>query len=193
MDCEPEAKDQPLTSGRCPTHYRIYRALVIEEKARTRTSKLIVNDRMNRIFAQPVKNIETIAEFKKSMTPANEIEAKKVIKEKETELDKWFAHVATFIKADPYCENCGEEIPERYYKHASAHILPKSIFISVMTHPLNWLKLGASCGCHHEFDSSLDKACEMKIWPKAVDRFRTFEPLILETHKHLDLFKSKIK
>jgi hypothetical protein len=193
VDCEEGAKDQPLTAGRCPTHYRIFRSLVSEEKSRTRSSKLIVNERMNRIFAQPIpSSIETIKEFKKNMSPAIPESVKHEAKENKSELDKWFEHVATFIKADPFCENCGEAIPEKYYKHASAHIFPKSIFASVMTHPLNWLKLGASCGCHHEFDSSIDNACQMKIWPKAVERFKTFESLITENHKYLDLFKSKI-
>lgn len=195
VDCHPEAKDQPLTAGRCPNHYKIYRSLVNEEKSRTRSSKLIINERTNRIFGQPIpSSIETIQEFKKGMTKPKESEAThKAEKQIKTELDKWFAEIATFIKVDPFCDNCGEPIPEKYYKHASAHILPKSIFISVMTHPLNWLKLGATCGCHHEFDSSVESASKMKIFGKAVERFKTFEHLITEKHKHLDLFKSKIK
>jgi len=107
-------------------------------------------------------------------------------------LKKWFDYVATVIKADPHCWNCGEFIPEQYYRHASAHIFPKSIFISVATHPFNFLVLGAGCGCHSEFDSSIDNACKMIVWNKAVIRFNSFEKLITETHKYLDLFKSRI-
>lgn len=193
VDCEPNAKDQPLTAGRCPMHYKIYRSLVSEEKSRTRTSKLIVNERTNRIFGQPIpSSIETIQDFKKGMTPVKESETKTVEKEKKTELEKWFDYVATIIRATPFCMNCGEPIDEKYFKHASAHILPKSIFLSVSTHPMNFLVLGASCGCHPEFDHDLDKASEMKIFPLAVERFKTFEHLILEKHKHLELFKAKI-
>jgi len=108
------------------------------------------------------------------------------------ELDKWFDYVATVIKANPHCWNCGEFIPEQYYRHASAHIFPKAHFESVKTHPLNFLILGAGCGCHHEFDSSIDAACEMKVWPTAVLRFIAFENNITETHKYLGLFKSKL-
>ncbi len=125
-------------------------------------------------------------------------------KQSNTELDRWFAMVATFIKANPHCWNCGEFIPDmttkdgklvptdRFYRAASAHIFPKSLFQSVATHPLNFLILGAGCGCHHEFDSSIDKACEMKVWPTSVLRFIKFEENITETHKYLDLFKSKL-
>jgi len=77
----------------------------------------------------------------------------------KTELDKWFEYVAIVIKAKPNCWNCGEYIPEQYYRHASAHIFPKAHFESVKIHPLNFLVLGASCGCHHEFDDSIDKVC----------------------------------
>lgn len=116
----------------------------------------------------------------------------KELVQNKTELDRWFAYVATVIKSNPHCWNCGEFIPEQYYRHASAHIFPKAHFDSVKTHPLNFLVLGAGCGCHSEFDSSIDKASQMKIWGMAVSRFEKFKDSITETHKYLDLFKNKI-
>ncbi len=110
----------------------------------------------------------------------------------KTELDKWFDYVATVIKSDPHCWNCGEFIPEQYYRHASAHIFPKAHFESIKTHPLNFLILGAGCGCHHDFDDSVDKACKMTVWKLAVTRYNSFKDKITETHKYHDLFKSKI-
>jgi len=109
------------------------------------------------------------------------------------DLGRWFEYVATIIKAKPHCWNCGEFIPEQFYRHASAHIFPKAHFDSVKTHPLNFLILGAGCGCHAEFDSSIDKACKMQVWPTAILRFTAFESKITETHKYLDLFKSKFR
>ncbi len=116
----------------------------------------------------------------------------KELVQNKTELDRWFAYVATIIKANPHCWNCGEFIPEQYYRHASAHIFPKAHFLSVSVNPLNFLVLGAGCGCHSKFDSSIDKAANMKVWGMAVNRFKSFENNITETHKYLDLFKSKI-
>jgi len=110
-----------------------------------------------------------------------------------SELDKWFEYVATIIASNPYCWECGEQIPSFYYRHASAHIFPKSIFESVSTHPFNFLVLGASCGCHGKFDSSIDNAKSMKVWDKAVSRFLVFEAQIKESHKYLDLFKNNLE
>lgn len=116
----------------------------------------------------------------------------KLLVQNKTELDRWFAYVATVIKSNPHCWGCGEFIPEQYYRHASAHIFPKALFPSIATHPLNFLVLSAGCGCHSEFDSSIEKAANMRVWGMAVDRFKKFESQITETHKYLDLFKSKI-
>lgn len=107
-------------------------------------------------------------------------------------LNQWFEFVATSIRADPYCWECRTYIPESFYRHASAHIIPKSIFPSVAIHPLNFIILGASCGCHSKYDSSIENACKMRIWKIATGRFLLFENKIIETHKYLDLFKSKI-
>jgi alpha-L-fucosidase len=108
-------------------------------------------------------------------------------------LEEWFKNVAKEIDKKPYCWNCGEWISPKYYRHASAHIFPKAHFFSVSINPNNYLVLGAGCGCHSEFDSSIEKACKMPVWKIAVERFRLFEPYIKERHKYLELFKSNIK
>lgn len=126
------------------------------------------------------------------------------VKDEEKEMEKWFAYVATVIKQDPHCWNCGEFIPDtvqvqgkqvptnKFYRAASAHIVPKGIFESVKAHPLNFMVLGSGCGCHDEYDHNLDKACKMPVWKLMVPRFRLIESKITETHKWLDLFKQKI-
>jgi len=106
-------------------------------------------------------------------------------------LAQWFKTVANEIEKHPYCWNCGEWISPKYYRHASAHIFPKAHFFSVSTNPHNFLVLGAGCGCHSEFDSSVEKACKMPVWGKAVERFKLFEHEIKERHKYLDLFKKQ--
>ena len=167
LDCSPSDKEQPLIAGRCQSHYRIHRSKVNGEKKLARG-----------VVPQPATKPDR-----------KQGEGKK---EKDPLLSKWFEYVATVIRANPYCMNCGEWIAPNYYRHASAHILPKSLFPSVATHPMNFLVLGAGCGCHAEFDHSIDKASAMRVWPLAVERFKRFEHLVLEKHKYLDLFKSKI-
>lgn len=108
------------------------------------------------------------------------------------ELDKWFELVASVIKANPKCWECGAFIPPKYYKAASAHILKKSKFTSVKYHPLNFLILGGICGCHNKSET-ISTFATMKVWGIAVKRFLQFEHLIKETdEKDLFTFKSFI-
>jgi len=106
-----------------------------------------------------------------------------------SELDLWFDDIADrIIKLYPFCWNCGERIPDKYFRAATAHIFPKSIFDSVKTNPYNYIVVGAGCGCHNE-THTLYTFSKMKVWQQAVERFKKFEHLIIEKHKYLDEFK----
>mgnify|MGYP001575937723 CR=1 FL=1 len=106
-------------------------------------------------------------------------------------LELWFAKIAAEIRQNPRCWECNSWIAPEFYRHASAHIFMKSIFPSVATHPLNYLILGATCGCHDK-THRLDTFCKMGIWKEAVDRFKEFEPCITETHKYLNTFRQLV-
>ena len=98
------------------------------------------------------------------------------------ELDKWFADIQHKYWGSnfnfPYpCMECGTLIPVKFARHATAHLLPKKIFKSVATHPLNYLILGASCGCHYKTDR-VDKFIQMKVWDKAAENIRAMMPLL---------------
>lgn len=107
---------------------------------------------------------------------------------KQSELQQWFANIERIIARNPYCMECKTYIPSAYYHHATAHIFPKSIFESVATHPMNYLILGAGCGCHDK-THRLDTFSDMKCWTEAVRRFRLFEKSITEKHKYLNAFR----
>ncbi len=103
------------------------------------------------------------------------------------ELELWFENAKRELAKNPYCQECGKYISDRFYRHATAHIFPKSLFPSVATHPMNKLFLGAGCGCHDK-THRLDTFSDMKIFREAVRRFRLFEKSITEKHKYLDTF-----
>lgn len=103
------------------------------------------------------------------------------------ELEEWYKARAFDISHHPYCMETGEFIPKKYYRHATAHILPKSIFPSVATHPNNFLILSASSGAHSKFDNG--GASEMKVFEEAKRRFNTFKHLVKEKHKLLNIFQ----
>ncbi len=95
------------------------------------------------------------------------------------ELDKWFFDIQKkeFGAHFTYCMECGERVYREYARHATAHLLPKKIFKSVATHELNYLILGAGCGCH-EKTHTVSKFITMKIFPEAARRIKEMMPLL---------------
>ena len=111
---------------------------------------------------------------------------------KRVDLERWFISISKEISKKPYCWECGAFISNRFYRHATAHIFPKTIFKSVSTNPMNYLILGAGCGCH-EKTHRLDNFSKMKIFSEAVRRFMIFQKEIQENHKYKTIFESYIK
>lgn len=141
--------------------------------------------RQNHINAgRPLKEKKSYSIPKKS--------AKRAAKEKEQkaagqskpasklELDVWFSVIAnkhSIAGAFCHCMECNALIPPKFIRHATAHLLPKKLFKSVATHPLNYLILGAGCGCHYHTDR-VDKFVQMKCWPEAARRIKEMIPLL---------------
>lgn len=114
-----------------------------------------------------------------------------------TDQEQWFED--RMKESEPVCAECGFRadwllLPEykKIWRACQAHILPKKkgAFPSVATHPLNHMVLfpswgGHLCGHHGEYDSSWFNATTMKVWPKAVERFKQFESAIAEKERRL--------
>lgn len=102
----------------------------------------------------------------------------------ETELQKWYSRIMK--KEDAVCWETGEKLNknDKIGWHGSiAHVLPKSVFPSVATHPLNYMILSMWNGSHANYDSSWAKAQSMKIWPIARDRIVMMEPDLTEEER----------
>lgn len=129
-----------------------------------------------------------LAEKKKYTIPKISEKRKKKIAEQKAapevakeNLEKWYSDIA-FKHSIPglggcRCMECGEWIPEHYIRHATAHLLSKKLFKSVATHELNYLILGAGCGCH-EKSHRIDKFVTLKMWPEAARRIKIMMPLL---------------
>lgn len=97
------------------------------------------------------------------------------------ELDVWFSGIekkhSLPVQGGSHCMECGYYIPAMFMRHATAHLLPKKLFKSMATHELNYLILGAGCGCHAMTDR-VDKFVQMKCWPEAARRIKIMLPLL---------------
>lgn len=123
--------------------------------------------------------------------------AKKLAQEKEnkrsggkSELQKWYDKIMK--TEDKQCWNCGQSLSNYNNEdwHACiAHVIPKSTFPSVSTHPLNYMILGKWCNCHGTYDSNWEAAQKMPIFKEALDRFIMISPDIRETHKLPSVFQ----
>jgi len=119
--------------------------------------------------------------------------AKKLAREKaekeqrgdaKTELQAWYENI--MATEEPVCWETGERIDKNDklgWMGSIAHILPKKLFKSVATHPLNYVILKMWGGTHDRYDKSWKDASQMKVWPVVVERFLQFEQEIAASER----------
>ncbi len=118
--------------------------------------------------------------IRKIAVTEQDAELAKKVANKHKELDIWFQAIQKKHSdggTGTHCWECGSWIPEKYMRHATAHLLPKKNFDSVKTHELNYLILGAGCGCHAKTDR-LDQFVKMRVWGEAARRIKIMMPLL---------------
>lgn len=128
---------------------------------------------------------------KKERKPIAKKSAKKIAEEKavkveweDTELQKWYA--AIMEREEGRCWETGERINKEDkfgWQGSIAHVLPKSLFPSVATHPLNYMILKMWGGTHGNYDASWERAAKMKVWPHAVKIINILYPLLTPEEK----------
>ena len=130
---------------------------------------------------------------KKEKKPIAKKSAKKIANEKKerellngdsTELQKWYANIMR--KEEGRCWETRERIDKNDtlgWHGSIAHILPKSDFPSVETHPMNYMILKMWGGAHGQYDSSWENASKMKVWGHACKVFNILYPLLSQEEK----------
>lgn len=121
------------------------------------------------------KKIKQEAEEKRVETQAKELNPGK-----GAELTRWFEDRRKEMTGR--CRHCGNiscKQNDEYYKFSIAHILPKRIFHSVATHPLNWIEL---CfwenSCHTNFDNNTLDLIDLNCFDLIIERFVAMYPSI---------------
>ena len=105
-------------------------------------------------------------------------EAKEIKLAGGSEMDRWFNDRREEMYG--FCLHCGGascKHNDKYFKFSIAHILPKNIFKSVKTHPLNWIEL---CfwdkSCHTNFDNKTLDITELNCFNEVIERFVAMYP-----------------
>lgn len=129
---------------------------------------------------------------KKEKKAIPKVSKKKAAEQKETkalgedsDLRKWYASIMQ--KEDGKCWETGERINKKDtlgWHGSIAHILPKSLFPSVASHPLNYMILSMWNGSHANYDNSWERAAKMKVWGYALKTIlNTLYPLLTPEEK----------
>lgn len=126
----------------------------------------------------------------------NEKEQTNTIGKEPTELQKWYSGIMESESGK--CWETGASInknDKRGWHGSICHVLPKSLFPSVATHPMNYMILKMWGGTHGQYDSSWENAAKMKIWTYACKIFNILYPLLTreEKSKLPDIILQEIK
>jgi hypothetical protein len=99
-------------------------------------------------------------------------------KGKKTPLQEWYDTIME--RETPYCWETDiyiNKLDTDWWHGSIAHVLPKKLFKSVATHPMNFLVLNM-WDAHKKYDKDWYSASKMKVWPEAVKRFIIMYPNI---------------
>lgn len=96
------------------------------------------------------------------------------------ELKRWFEERRKELTGQ--CAHCGGHScrdNDQYWKFSIAHILPKNIFKSVATHPLNFIELCFfNNSCHTNYDNKTLDIMELNCFDLVIQRFVAMYPAI---------------
>src|ERR1700761_316449 len=127
--------------------------------------------RINRVSA---KTLERRAK------EAAEVENGKALTSAGADCERWFEDRRKELTG--VCAHCGGRSckdSDQYWKFSIAHILPKNIFHSVKTHPLNYIELCFfNNSCHTNFDNKTLDVMDLNCFDTVIERFVSMYPAI---------------
>ena len=111
---------------------------------------------------------------------SDEIEKGKELTTGGADLKRWFEDRRKELTGR--CAHCGGRSckdSDQYWKFSIAHILPKNIFKSVATHPLNYIELCFfNNSCHTNFDNKTLDIMDLNCFDTVIQRFVAIYPAI---------------
>lgn len=115
--------------------------------------------------------------------------------EERKDFPKFFQDAIEKLKLIPICQNCGCRISADYLpSHNIGHVLKKSFYKSVSTHPDNYVFLCSSKdtegrNCHGYFDDNIKDRPNMPVYPIAKEKYLKFRDEVLEFGNERTIFE----
>lgn len=115
-------------------------------------------------------------------------------KEDRKDFRDFFKKAIEELERNPFCQNCGGEIKTFLHPvNNVAHILKKSKYKSVSTHPENYIFLCSDkdevFSCHERFDNKISERKNMECFKLAYIKFKKFEDQVLESGIERTIFE----
>lgn len=138
-----------------------------------------------------IKKVYKLAKKSKKKL-AQEAEEKRLRKDDDTLMEKWFKARRKELTGTCQC-GCGKPSQKKddtYFRGSCCHIFPKTTFESVMYHPLNCVERAMFGGCHHNMDNQgLDKWPGFADWDDIKERFHILAPLLTDEERATKFYK----
>lgn len=132
------------------------------------------------VSAETLKRLQDARAKKVKPEPKPMGKGAKVPKENAVDLEQWFKDGDKASTGK--CKHCGGRSCKGdplYFKHSQAHILPKRLFPSVSTHPLNRIELCFwNNNCHGNMDNGTLDMINMNCFDEIVEKFIAIYPAI---------------
>lgn len=113
-------------------------------------------------------------------------EEKKLRGEDDTLMEQWFKARRKELTGICQC-GCGnksQKHDDTFFRGSCCHIFPKSIFESIMYHPLNCVERAMMGGCHHNMDNQgMDRWPQFADWDDIKERFYVLAPLLTDKER----------
>lgn len=124
-----------------------------------------------------------------------EAQEKKMRGEDDTLMEQWFKARRKELTGICQC-GCAQKSQKHdnaFFRGSCCHIFPKSIFESIMYHPLNCVERAMYGGCHFNLDNQgMDKWPSMADWEDIKERFHVLAPLLTDQERS-NKFYSKLE
>ena len=146
------------------------------------------------IFSRGRCKVCTLKEGKNSIKKSTE-KSKEKRQEERKDFPMFFLKAIERLKLNPICQNCNCQINAEYNPSWNiAHILAKSKYKSVSTHPENYIFLcsgkdASGKNCHAYFDEYIVDRPTMPVYPIAKEKYLKFQDEVLEVGRERTIFE----
>lgn len=145
-----------------------------------------VLDRLNRARTPSEKKAPKPIAKESEKVKVKKAEEKNLRGGDDTLMENWFKARRKEMVGTCQCGCAGKssKADDLYFRHSAAHVFAKSLFPSIMYHPLNFVERAFWGGCHTNMDEGgMDKWPAMADFDDIVEKFHILAPFLTDEER----------